>query len=29
MKRAIELLVCAETLMSVAGVIFGFLGQWL
>ena len=29
MKRATELLVCAVTLMLIAGVIFGFLGQWL
>ena len=29
MEIATKLLVCAGTLMLIAGVIFGFLGQWL
>lgn len=29
MEIATKLLVCAGTLMLIAGAIFGFLGQWL
>ena len=29
MKKTTEVLVCAGTLMLIAGVIFGFLDQWL
>ena len=29
MEKATKLLVCAGTLMLIAGAIFGFLGQWL
>lgn len=29
MEIATKLFVCAGTLMLIAGVIFGFLGQWL
>ena len=29
MEKTMSLLVCAGTLMSIAGVIFGLLGQWL
>ena len=29
MENATKLLVCAGTLMLIAGAIFGFLGQWL
>ena len=29
MKKTTELLVCAGSLMLIAGTIFGFLGQWL
>lgn len=29
MEIATRLLVCAGTLMLIAGAIFGFLGQWL
>ena len=28
MEIATKLLVCAGTLMLIAGAIFGFLGQW-
>lgn len=29
MEIATKLLVCAGTLMLIAGAFFGFLGQWL
>ena len=29
MKNAAKLLVCAGTLMLLAGAIFGFLSQWI
>jgi len=29
MEMATKLLVCAGTLLLIAGAIFGFLGQWL
>lgn len=29
MENATKLLVCAGTLMLIAGAIFGFVGQWI